>query len=606
MDQSSSAASTTSVCPALKRASNDVGWEYGFLNPNNKERWKCKLCDQEYGGGVYRTKQHIANIKGNVAPCPKSTKEDKEKCKMALDKSSSKKRDKRIDDANVRAEVEVDTILECDEGEEVEVLGSRKRPHYVGPMDRYATAINPDLSAIQVVTDNASNNMAAAALLKLKRPNVFWTSCATHTINLMLEGIGKEAKFKDTIERAKKFTIFIYGHHRTLALMRKHTKKRDIVRPGVTRFATAFLTLQSLMEKKQELKMMCTTNEWGALPWVKTAKGKAAFATVMSTAFWNSVSLCLKVFAPLVMVLRLVDGDWKPSMGFVYGELKKAKEDIKEAYKQNEANYRPILKVIDTKALGRLDSPLHLTAYFLNPFYLFKDPTLKDDPIIMDGVFTCVESFFPDDFEVQNEVINKELLKYKNKEGGFGRALAAKGCEKNDDTYDPVGWWSNYGNHTPNLKKMAIRILSLTSSSSGCERNWSTFEGIHTKKRNRLDATRLNNLVYVQFNVKLVNKKRRVKERDVLLASEATNAQGWIVEGGDEEVEPGSGLTWDMVGEAMGVDEVLQPRRSGRNVRELDEDEFVSEDDNEEEDEDYEFESDGEQVLEGYGEEEEE
>jgi hypothetical protein len=28
------------------------------------------------------------------------------------------------------------------------------------------------------------------------------------------------------------------------------------------------------------------------------------------------------------------------------------------------------------------------------------------------------------------------------------------------------------------LQKMAIRILSLTSSSSGCERNWSIFEGV--------------------------------------------------------------------------------------------------------------------------------
>ncbi|KAI8530345.1 hypothetical protein RHMOL_Rhmol11G0050300 [Rhododendron molle] len=52
---------------------------------------------------------------------------------------------------------------------------------------------------------------------------------------------------------------------------------------------------------------------------------------------------------------------------------------------------------------------------------------------------------------------------------------------------------------------------------------------IHTKKRNRLDATRMNNLVYVQFNAKLINKKARKKEKDVLLASEATNAQGWIV-----------------------------------------------------------------------------
>ena len=45
---------------------------------------------------------------------------------------------------------------------------------------------------------------------------------------------------------------------------------------------------------------------------------------------------------------------------------------------------------------------------------------------------------------------------------------------------------------------------------------------------------------------------------DVLLASEASNAQGWIVDGGDDdEVEPESGLTWGMVGEASGADNVL-------------------------------------------------
>ncbi|KAI8535294.1 hypothetical protein RHMOL_Rhmol10G0162700 [Rhododendron molle] len=66
----------------------------------------------------------------------------------------------------------------------------------------------------------------------------------------MLEAIGKLPKFKGVIEKAKAFTIFIYAHHTTLALMRKATKKRDIVRPGMTRFATSFLTLQSLAEKK--------------------------------------------------------------------------------------------------------------------------------------------------------------------------------------------------------------------------------------------------------------------------------------------------------------------------------------------------------------------
>ncbi|KAK2645874.1 hypothetical protein Ddye_021069 [Dipteronia dyeriana] len=67
---------------------------------------------------------------------------------------------------------------------------------------------------------------------------------------------------------------------------------------------------------------------------------------------------------------------------------------------------------------------------------------------------------------------------------------------------------------------------------------------IHTKKRNRLDTNRLNNLVYVQFNSRLMDKRKRGtnKNIDILLANDASNAQRWIVDDGDDEVEPGSGL----------------------------------------------------------------
>ncbi|KAK2654059.1 hypothetical protein Ddye_013915 [Dipteronia dyeriana] len=115
-------------------------------------------------------------------------------------------------------------------------------------------------NVVQVVTDNASNNMAATKMLKVKMPSIFWSSCAIHTINLMLEGIDKLPKFKNTLEEAKSFTIFIYAHHTTLTLIRAFTRKRDIVRPGVTRFASAFLTLASLLEKKKLRAMFTSTD----------------------------------------------------------------------------------------------------------------------------------------------------------------------------------------------------------------------------------------------------------------------------------------------------------------------------------------------------------
>ncbi|GKF53264.1 hypothetical protein Tco_0160174, partial [Tanacetum coccineum] len=88
-------------------------------------------------------------------------------------------------------------------------------------------------------------------------------------------------------DQAKRLTIFIYAHHKTLALMRHFTKKRDIVRPGVTRFASAFLTLQSLAKKKAQLRQMFTSDEWEKCKFSKTVKGKAAYASVVASSFWN-------------------------------------------------------------------------------------------------------------------------------------------------------------------------------------------------------------------------------------------------------------------------------------------------------------------------------
>ncbi|XP_039795224.1 uncharacterized protein LOC120660673 isoform X2 [Panicum virgatum] len=63
-------------------------------------------------------------------------------------------------------------------------------------------------------------------------------------------------------------------------------------------------------------------------------------------------------------------------------------------------------------------------------------------------------------------------------------------------------WWVLFGGDTPELQKYAIRIVSQCVSSSGCERNWSTFALVHTKVRNRHGYEKLRKLVYVRHNLK--------------------------------------------------------------------------------------------------------
>ena len=67
----------------------------------------------------------------------------------------------------------------------------------------------------------------------------------------------------------------------------------------------------------------------------------------------------------------------------------------------------------------------------------------------------------------------------------------------------PSDWWINYGEESPNLQKIAIKVLSQTCSSSSCEKNWSMWSLIHTKLRNRLAMKKLHKLVFVHYNMRL-------------------------------------------------------------------------------------------------------
>ncbi|XP_038713463.1 uncharacterized protein LOC120007337 [Tripterygium wilfordii] len=305
--------------------------------------------------------------------------------------------------------------------------------------------------------------------------------------------------------------------------MRKMIKKRDIVRSGVTRFAINYLCLQSLVEKKEQLRLMFASEEWAQNSHSKSAKGKVAYATVVSISFG---------------ILWFVDSD-RPSMSWLYREVQAAIREIKKDICSGlEKNYKPIIDIMESKSRGRLDSSLHLVGYLLNPYYFAKNKVeIGDDATIMEAYLDCVDKFFLDDRTTQGIVSDDELINYKKLEGIFGRKQAIYAYEsKGVNEFNPAGWWSNYGGSAPNLKKMATRILSLTTISSGYERNWSTFDGVHTKKRNRIDSERLNNLVYVQFNAKFLYKKRRVSnDKYVFQADNCTKAQHWLVDGVDDE-----------------------------------------------------------------------
>uniref|UniRef100_A0A8R7UN13 DUF659 domain-containing protein n=1 Tax=Triticum urartu TaxID=4572 RepID=A0A8R7UN13_TRIUA len=110
-------------------------------------------------------------------------------------------------------------------------------------------------NVIQDVTDNGANYKRAGGILMERHRTLYWSPCAAHCLDLMLEDIGKLKSFKSCIARARRVTTFIYRHGKILATMRD-VAKVDLVRAGATRFATAFLTLKSLHKHKAALRTL--------------------------------------------------------------------------------------------------------------------------------------------------------------------------------------------------------------------------------------------------------------------------------------------------------------------------------------------------------------
>ncbi|CAN1153292.1 hypothetical protein LINPERPRIM_LOCUS14603, partial [Linum perenne] len=95
----------------------------------------------------------------------------------------------------------------------------------------------------------------------------------------------------------------------------------------------------------------------------------------------------------------------------------------------------------------------------------------------------------------------------------------------------PADWWSSFGDDVPELQRFSIRVLSLTTSAFGCERNWSIFEMVHSKRRNKLMQQKMNDLVFVKYNSRLISNQLKKKER---LFDDIRSDDEWIA-GDDEE-----------------------------------------------------------------------
>ncbi|XP_061341822.1 uncharacterized protein LOC133288137 [Gastrolobium bilobum] len=342
----------------------------------------------------------------------------------------------------------------------------------------------------------------------------------------MFQDTGKLDDVIEAVEHAAKITKYVYNHCHLLYLMIKFTGGKEILRPDPTRFATNFIALQSILAQKDALREMVTSRDWISSAYSKDVKAKKFVEQVLDSKFWKQCADIVKLTEPLVRVLRIVDSEDKPAMGFLYQAIIKAREEMVRRFQRNKKKVEPYLKILDTRWDSQLRKNLHAAGYWLNPGCHFNIDEFEKYELTTSGLLDVIERYSFGNSELQAKLTN-EMRIFKAAEGDFGRQSALR--ERN--TMMPDKWWECYGFGAPNLRKLAIHILSQTCSASGCERNWSIFEQIHSKKRNRLHHKKLNDLVYFCCNLNLQTRDQTKRQNydpiDLAMIEEHCD---WILE----------------------------------------------------------------------------
>ncbi|PSR92451.1 Alanine--tRNA ligase [Actinidia chinensis var. chinensis] len=363
-------------------------------------------------------------------------------------------------------------------------------------------------NVVQVITENTPSYQAAGKMLEDKRENLFWTPCASYCIDRMLEDFVKIKIVEECMEKGQKITKMIYNQIGLLNLMKKEfTGGRELLRPSVTQYASSFSTLQSLLDHRIGLKRMFQSNKWLSSRFSKSDEGKEVEKIVLNATFWKKMQYVRKSVDPIMDVFQKINSDESLSIPYIYNDMYRAKLAIKSNHGDDARKYGLFWSVIDNHWNPLFHHPLYLAAYFLNPSFRYR-PDFVANPDVVRGLNSCVVRLEPD---------NGRRISASMQISDFGSAKADFGTDLAISTrseLNPAAWWQQHGINCLQLQRIAVRILSQTCSSFGCEHSWSIYDQIHSQRRNRSAQKRLNDFIYVHYNLRLRERQIRKRSND--------------------------------------------------------------------------------------------
>lgn len=272
----------------------------------------------------------------------------------------------------------------------------------------------------------------------------------------------------------------------------------ELIRWNATRFGTVFIFLQSFWDRQDKFMQWMVSDDWKNNARKDEADHAFTYDCLLNRRWWNDMELVLNAVTPIYTVLRYADEQKNATIAGFLPKMMTAMAQIRGNLSKEKALLDRIVGVIKKRLKYMLNDTLIVAAGALDPKTLYMTK-LARKPSTRHAVTLALKKLASSS-KIASAAIEQYAF-FCAKRGLFAGEEAERSAT--NGRMSAAEWWSAYGGEHKELQMLARRIVSQCLSSSGCERNWSTFALVHTKLRNRLGYEKLHKLVYVHYNLKL-------------------------------------------------------------------------------------------------------
>lgn len=208
-------------------------------------------------------------------------------------------------------------------------------------------------------------------MVEAEFPNIVWTPCASHSLDLLMEDMGNLPWIKTIVDDALSIVTFFTNKHKVLSIYWAHSTL-ELKKPSSTRFAYMWLLLETLYDVKSALWKTVVSTMWNEWDESNTDAAKDMQRQCLNEEFWARVRIIVVAITPFYRTLRMTDMEGA-TLGLLIHFMREAKEELQACTLLSLEELTDLLQIVDTRYEYTRRS-IHGLAALLHPAY--KSPAI--------------------------------------------------------------------------------------------------------------------------------------------------------------------------------------------------------------------------------------